>query len=261
MALGFLSNVRVLDSLFVDNEADEGGAIHVGATVPGRFLEVVGCQFRGNRVTGHGGAIRASGPERSLVVRDTIIAGCESVGAGGGIYLEGGILADLENCLIVGNTSLADGGGILISSDDPAAVVSIRNGTVADNGVPGIRLQQGTLILTDSIVWDGMSVDDDPLVAATVTYTTVVSVIDPGIRINSPAGFQVGVLGNLGSDPLFALGPDSGYHLSQTASGQGVDSPCVDAGSDTAASLGLSGRSTRTDGAPDTGVVDIGFHF
>jgi len=45
------------------------------------------------------------------------------------------------------------------------------------------------------------------------------------------------------------------------AAGQGQDSPCVDAGSMLAVEAGLAEMTTRTDEAPDTGVVDIGYHY
>jgi hypothetical protein len=63
------------------------------------------------------------------------------------------------------------------------------------------------------------------------------------------------------SDPLFVAGPKGECYLSQVASGQGLDSPCVDAGGDTAASLGLDAKTTRTDAVTDTGVVDMGYHY
>jgi hypothetical protein len=51
------------------------------------------------------------------------------------------------------------------------------------------------------------------------------------------------------------------YYLSQTAAGEALDSPCVDAGSDTAANLGLDELTTRTDQVEDAGMVDMGYHY
>ena len=47
----------------------------------------------------------------------------------------------------------------------------------------------------------------------------------------------------------------SGYTLDQDAS------PCVDAGGDTAANVGLDQHSTSTFGIRDSGTVDMGYHF
>lgn len=62
-------------------------------------------------------------------------------------------------------------------------------------------------------------------------------------------------------DPQFATGPKGDFYLNQTAAGEGTDSPCLDAGSDTAANLGLNTKTTRTDAVTDTGQVDIGYHY
>jgi hypothetical protein len=67
--------------------------------------------------------------------------------------------------------------------------------------------------------------------------------------------------GNIDGDPCFVTGPEGDYYLSQIAAGQAVDSPCVDAGSRLAASLGMDDCTTRTDGMSDEGTVDMGFHY
>jgi uncharacterized protein YxjI len=67
--------------------------------------------------------------------------------------------------------------------------------------------------------------------------------------------------GNFQSDPLFVNEVANDYHLSHIAAGQGADSPAIDAGSDTAANLGLDTRTTRTDSGTDTGTADLGYHY
>ena len=64
-------------------------------------------------------------------------------------------------------------------------------------------------------------------------------------------------IGNISSNPLFV----GGYHLSHIAAGQGFNSPAIDAGSDTAANLGLDTRTTRTDNITDTATIDLGYHY
>ena len=49
--------------------------------------------------------------------------------------------------------------------------------------------------------------------------------------------------------------------LSQVDAGQADDSPCLDAGSDTAANLALDTLTTSSDEATDTGMVDMGYHY
>jgi len=51
------------------------------------------------------------------------------------------------------------------------------------------------------------------------------------------------------------------YYLSQISAGQSVDSPCLNAGSDTAQNLELHLVTTRTDEEADTDMIDMGFHY
>ncbi|UCF44472.1 MAG: hypothetical protein JSV99_06070, partial [Planctomycetota bacterium] len=67
--------------------------------------------------------------------------------------------------------------------------------------------------------------------------------------------------GNIHSDPCFVSGPLGDYYLSQVAAGQEIQSPCVDAGSDLAANLGMWIHTTRTDEVGDEGMVDMGYHY
>ena len=51
------------------------------------------------------------------------------------------------------------------------------------------------------------------------------------------------------------------FHLKNTTAGQTVNSPCIDAGGNPAQLQGLFKYSTSTLGTPDTGVVDLGYHY
>jgi len=65
-------------------------------------------------------------------------------------------------------------------------------------------------------------------------------------------------------DPLFVsvdAERNGNYYLSQLASGQSSDSPCVDAGSAIRTKVGLRNTTSRTDKAADAGTVDIGYHY
>ena len=80
---------------------------------------------------------------------------------------------------------------------------------------------------------------------------------------NDYVGCNVGHNG-FSKDPLFvSVGTERNgdYYLSQRASQQASNSPCVDAGSDAATKLGLGDRTSRTDKAGDTGIVDLGYHY
>jgi hypothetical protein len=102
--------------------------------------------------------------------------------------------------------------------------------------------------ITNCILWNGGDEIWSPYDSIiTITYSDV-------------AGSWPGE-GNIDADPLFVTGPLGEYYLGQTAAGQPANSPCVDAGSDTAENLGLDTLTTRTDQAPDSGIVDMGCHY
>jgi parallel beta-helix repeat protein len=144
----------------------------------------------------------------------------------------------VENCLIVN----AYDDGITPGGSDNV----LRNCTVFASGEWGIEQQGGNnIIFENNIIWDDIS-----NTGGSWTW-----------RYND---FRDGLLpgdGNLQQDPRFVDTASNDFHLSHTAAGQGEDSPCIDAGSDTAANLGLDTRSTRTDGVPDSGTVDLGYHY
>jgi len=51
------------------------------------------------------------------------------------------------------------------------------------------------------------------------------------------------------------------YHLQQDPCQPGVVNPCVDTGGNTAFNLCMHTCWTRTDSIPDTGIVDMGYHY
>jgi hypothetical protein len=72
---------------------------------------------------------------------------------------------------------------------------------------------------------------------------------------------QLGGIGNISGDPLFASDPQGDYYLSQIVAGQAQKSPCVNSGNDLATKLGMDKLTTRTDKITDDGVVDMGYHY
>jgi hypothetical protein len=143
----------------------------------------------------------------------------------------------IENCLLV---DCYDDG---ISPGGTSTV--IRNCTIYGTGEWGIEQQGGTeTIFENNIIWDGVSTFGN----YTWNYNN--------FRDSVPSGN-----GNFSQDPLFINISNRDFHLSHTAAGQGADSPCIDAGGDTAANLNLDTRTTRSDGVTDSGTVDLGYHY
>jgi hypothetical protein len=147
--------------------------------------------------------------------------------------------------LIYGNWADHQGGGI--TCDDGAA--TIINCTIAGNQTRqhsryscGLFVGGATVTVTNCTVWDNAPRQIWGM--GRVIYSDV---------LHSWPG-----LGNMNEEPLFVPGPEGDYYLSQIAAGQTQQSPCVDAG-DPLSAIILG--TTRTDGVPDSGIVDMGFHY
>ncbi|MBN2053768.1 hypothetical protein JW905_02520 [bacterium] len=168
------------------------------------------------------------------------------------------------NCLFIGNFGTVDGysparicyAGAIASL---RGMVTLTNCTFIDNRmeryegshiIPYGTLGCGGFTANNCIVYHGDPIDMHNGVNA--TYCDI-------------EGGRQGE-GNFDALPHFI----SGYYLSQTAAGQPFDSPCVDAGDKPADQvsitmpdgvLTMSQLTTRTDCEPDTGMVDVGFHY
>ena len=168
---------------------------------------------------------------------------CACTGGWNGIGINFTGWARIVNCLLADNTDYAlwVGGGTW---------VDVINCTVTDNPVYGLMILCGNkAVLKNTIAYgNGDDLDVGAWTPITVSYCDIGD------------GDYAGSNGNISANPVFASGPLHDYYLSQTAAGQGVDSPCVDAGSDSAANLGLDQLTTRTDSASDAGTVDMGCH-
>ncbi|MEK7561116.1 MAG: right-handed parallel beta-helix repeat-containing protein [Patescibacteria group bacterium] len=153
-----------------------------------------------------------------------------------GIIL-GGSANILENCLVY---ATADE-GIEIESGGH----TIRSCTFIEGGDPEVIDNNGHVNTYINNIIDG-------------------GLDSPGASVFSYSDWTDGVLagaGNIKAAPIYVAPASNNYHLSQKLAGQGVNSPAVDKGSDTAANLGLSNRATRSDGVADNGVVDMGYHY
>jgi hypothetical protein len=185
----------------------------------------------------------------SPTITNCTISGNIANGDGGAVRCQSWGVPVISNCTISGNHAGRYGGAIRCGSGDP--MPRITNCTITRNSAArGGALSCGTgqPIITNSILWDDAPEEIHLEYGnALVTYSNV-------------QGGWAGE-GNIDADPLFVGGFLGDYYLSQTAAGQPVDSPCVDAGSDTAENLGLDTRTTRTDQVGDTGIVDMGYHY
>nr|HPQ39475.1 hypothetical protein [bacterium] len=187
------------------------------------------------------------------------------------------------NCTISGNTSDDNGGGISCWSTQH----SFFNCLVANNtsrygaGIFGFCVSPYLTFMNCTVVGNTASHQGggylgskiaDPVMTNCILWNNIpeeTAGIPPQIIFSDIMGGFPGT-GNIDEDPLFTTGIYGHYYLSQTASGQTEDSPCIDSGSDLseficASTLPdpvcLDEMTTRTDQTGDAGLVDMGFHY
>lgn len=172
---------------------------------------------------------------------------------GGGIRCENSDNCTFTNNLIENNTALYKGAGVISINCNN---LSLTNTTIANNQCTessiysfggGLAMTEGGSVVGNNNIFYGNICNNSPNIygTPTFTYTCVADTLLPG-------------LGNVAQDPTFVSGPGGACYLSQTAAGQSVNSPCLDAG-DPAATMIIG--TTRTDQVQDVGVVDMGFHY
>ena len=237
-----------------------------------------------NGLASRGGGIYCYGASPSIVSNH--ITGNEAAGDtasdGGGIYCNGSA-SILENNVISANISAGDGGGV-ICIDSPA---SIKNNLIYDNSAAGngggIRymVPYGSSIVPAAIVNNTITENSasqggglyfsfpwSPYggeVVNTIFWNNTASWSDPEItdHSNNLSVTYCDVMdsypgnGNLYCDPQFVTGPWGDFYL-QAATGVDSGSCCVDQGDPNSP---LIDGTTRTDEAPDAGIVDIGYHY
>jgi hypothetical protein len=195
----------------------------------------------------YGGGIFIGSGSNPLIT-NCIISG-NSVGnwgLGGGICGYYSAQATIHNCLINNNTALGyEGMGGGIYSDTYGLTVTnctIANNSTTNNG-SGVC---GFATIKDSVIWSNTGINQ---IAGS-----------PNITYSDIQGGFAGT-GNINADPCFVTGPLGDYCLSQTNAGQATNSPCINAGSDTAENLNMNSLTTRTDMMSDAGIVDMGYHY
>jgi hypothetical protein len=243
-------------SCTIDSEGAQGFIFSSGET---RASVVEGFTITGGDDT-EGGAIeciRGSSP----TIRNCIIRNNEA-NSGGGIYISDHSSPDVFNCLIAHNTTSGGwGGGIYCDTSSP----NIRNCTISSNDAwkgAGIHVtSQSSPNIVDSIFSNNMG--NEITVVANSQLSLAFSDIEggaPEVYVEPGSTLNLG-RGNIKSNPRFVSGALGSFYLSQVAAGQGVNSPCLNAGSQSAIAAGLDGHTTRTDHVADSDWVDMGYHY
>ncbi|MHC4750527.1 MAG: right-handed parallel beta-helix repeat-containing protein [Planctomycetota bacterium] len=296
---GYRTDLNIVDCNFADNSSFVGGglcATHSLAVISGSTIQrnIASPDADPNTLFdpddpntfnelkfGAGGGIYSATTD--IVVRDCNITHNAASGSGGGLYQFGNSSSSqIINNLITNNLAGRDGGGI---SANWSANPFIANCTFVGNAASGsfgepndsgfgggfFCSYDSNCVVTDSIFWDnfalngnqigvgtGFEYDERPS-TLTVSYSNV-KAGQSAVWVDDECTLNWGA-GNIDGDPLFVIGSLGDYYLSQTDAGQLLNSPCVDVGSDSVGNVGLIGHTTRTDDIPDTGIVDMGYHY
>jgi len=198
-------------------------------------------------------------------ITNCTISGNIAGGSGGGMCAGAG--ASITNCTISGNMAGDCGGGLDCASSSTLSLTNCTiSGNVADDG-GGIHCgYNSNATMTNCILWGNTAPTGHEIFLVSTAHPSTLTVRYSDVQGGAgeayvESGCTLDLDGtNIDADPLFIHGALHDYYLSQTAAGQLADSPCVDTGSDTAANLGLDELTTRTDGEPDAGIVDMGYH-
>lgn len=181
--------------------------------------------------------------------------------------------AIIENCRITDNT----GGGVTCFTGSPVLtriLESTISGNSSDEPGGGLQLRRSMALVNNCIFWNNTASHGDEIALVEGPSEITISHCDvaggeSGISFE-PDCAVVWESSNFDLDPLFVQGQSGTLYLSQIASGQTVDSPCVDAGSASSDSICFQSASgticldeltTRTDETFDSGMADIGYHY
>lgn len=274
----------VVDSNFVRNEALQGGAF---AGTGGDFL-IADCNVTANRAIEDlndpndddmlplgAGLYLSSCPAQ---VTDSNFLSNATPGSGGAIYIRGN-KPSIVNCLFRNNGAGHDGGALSINNN---AVTTISNATFyhnlsdpnilggfADTGYGGALFcgTNSVTSVTDSIfaensahlggtfaVLSGKGYDDQ---CATLSLAYCIISTEPNDVYTECDTLNYGDQILWGVNPMFATGPLGSHYLAS-------NSPAVDAGSVTSYEADMLSYTTQVDprkDTPDTGQVDIGYHY
>jgi hypothetical protein len=135
---------------FIDNESDRGGGIYIHSS--GK-IEISGCDFVNNDGRKAGGGIGIGDPQ---ALGDTLVKICKSRFIsntslrGGAVHNHEDAETYLVNCILAGNSSTGEGGGVFNSrhTSGTTAIIGLHNCILAGNVADGAGTDQGGAIFT-----------------------------------------------------------------------------------------------------------------
>ncbi|MHC4945191.1 MAG: right-handed parallel beta-helix repeat-containing protein [Planctomycetota bacterium] len=232
---------EIMDNIIMGNtnEKEGGGGVAFVFDSKGSLSNNIICKNSGH----FGGGIACFENSSPSIVNNAVYL--NSAAWGGGIYCYDSSSLVITNNTVFRNTAINAGGGIACYQN---SFMTVRNTILWNNGaysgpeifISGDYFNPSTLAISYSDLEGGKS-------SVMVDYKCTLN-WGPGM---------------IDADPMF-MDPEPGsedFHLQQDPCQPGVTNPCVDAGSNTASNLCMDTCWTRTDGEPDSGMVDMGFHY
>ena len=252
----------ITNCIFINNAADYiGGAIY--SVLPfgsERSVIINNCYFEGNS-SKSGGAMYF---EKNFIITNCDFHSNDCIDDGGALS---GFTSVVDNCTFFDNGAGSQGGALEVHSMLISNCMFVNNS--APNSVGGAITGSNNTIINCSIVGNTSLSGGAVRSSNELWPSSIVNCIikdnseDQLIGYNNPVEYSCieggwPGTGNIDADPLFVTGPEGDYYLSQIASGQGVDSPCLNVGDP---SSEMIYGTTRIDGYPDTDVIDMGYHY
>jgi len=242
-------NLTLANCIFSVNSAFYGGGLSNYS-----YATVTDCTFSGNSCSGYnsfGGAVLN---HASMTLTNCVFSGNSASSSAG---TAGGLLSDssltLANSTFSGNTA-AYGGGLAIYYNATVTNCTFSGNSSFVSGFGGAVLDDGSLILTNCILWGngGTQMSGNGAPSAAVTYSCVQGTVWPGT-------------GNISTNPLFVDATAGDLRLQ-------AGSPCIDAGDNAAVPIGIltdldghprfvddpATHDTGDPGSPPQPVVDMG---
>ena len=244
-AVKCISSSPTITDCFIRNNRAEGNGPFVSggaiACIANSTLLLNRCRISGNRSDNWGGAIYCADNSR-VTILNSVVSGNVAANYGGGIYCKGNSALTMNNCTIIENAAQYYGAGLRGAGTSKA-------------------------LITNSIFWGNIIGEPEYAEAPegiSIAETANINISSSNVlgeTINVGVGFLVDSsdlgAGNMGDDPVFVRRGywDNNGTPAVTADDFWVDgdyrltwnSPCVDAGDDSAAMGNTANFSTEQD--------------
>ncbi len=244
------TGLSVLEGFTITHgNANYGGALICDDSSP----LITNCRFTNNSAN-VGGAMMFTNSTADIT--DCLIQNNTATHSGGvHVYVSA---VKMYNCLFISNTGNTTGGGVVFEdSDSPHPVM--KNCTIHGNSSPvggGVYSTNSSPFIQNVIVFGNS--DSEMYFTGAVSPSVQYCCIQGGW--GQPSDH------NIDADPDFTTGPGGDYYLNSRLK----LSPCFDKGSANSNEICfpvaddihcLDQYTTKTTQSPDTGIVDIGFHY